>query len=328
MNERKGLVGASPVGNRWRSQGYIHGSVTYLGTYDTEEEAHEIYVKTKADAEQKKADEEAARLQEILDGPTYLYENGIGRGAQNNGKRFKLWEPEDTFSDQFSVVEISEDGELQPPPRRLNRRYFSRIEFAIAVDPDVPAPAPEETPRTGSVTVAPLESEGLLLDTMEGDPVERALSRLESISDPETLASLPKGVADAILMTKASLVAGTQAAQEIRNKRADLKACVVRVLIPEGGGRRQPQEESEVRAILMDGSQFRLRPDVPTDPTDLLRLISGSLEVQEGVSWFRRHTTVPPEILDEIDRDLMNIWGDGDFDRALYERTFKQTLSG
>ena len=33
-------------------------------------------------------------------------------------------------------------------------------------------------------------------------------------------------------------------------------------------------------------------------------------------------------ILDEIDRDLMNIWGDVEFDRALYERTFKQTLSG
>lgn len=87
---RIGLVGAMPLGTRWRSQGHIEGSTRYLGTFDTEEEAHRAFLREKENAEQARAaaiQEEVARL---LATPTFLYAGGKGRGAAFNGRHFKI----------------------------------------------------------------------------------------------------------------------------------------------------------------------------------------------------------------------------------------------
>ena len=47
---RQHLKGAVPAGKRWRSQGHVSGKTRYLGTFDTEQEAHEAYNTARANA--------------------------------------------------------------------------------------------------------------------------------------------------------------------------------------------------------------------------------------------------------------------------------------
>lgn len=52
LPERTRLVGASPTpSGKWRAQGHINGTTRYLGTYDTEEEAHAAFMEAKRQAE-------------------------------------------------------------------------------------------------------------------------------------------------------------------------------------------------------------------------------------------------------------------------------------
>lgn len=90
--ERQGLVGAMPLGERWRAQGCIDGATKYLGTYDTEEEAHAVFMREKERVASERAREAEAEVDRILAGPTYIYEGGKGRGASLNGLKFKIVE--------------------------------------------------------------------------------------------------------------------------------------------------------------------------------------------------------------------------------------------
>ena len=45
-------VSPSTDGKKWRAQIWLRGEVHYIGTYNTEEEAHEAYEQAKADAQE------------------------------------------------------------------------------------------------------------------------------------------------------------------------------------------------------------------------------------------------------------------------------------
>jgi hypothetical protein len=47
VNNKCGLLGVSPNGDRWKAEIRIDGKKTYLGTFDTAEEAHNIYLTAK-----------------------------------------------------------------------------------------------------------------------------------------------------------------------------------------------------------------------------------------------------------------------------------------
>lgn len=110
MDERQGLPGALPAGNKWRAQGYIDGNTRYLGTFDTEEDASRVFLHEKERVESLRRSEAEAAVDRILSGPTYVYEGGKGRGAQLNGQRFKVIEASGPH--QVEVVPVLSDGTL------------------------------------------------------------------------------------------------------------------------------------------------------------------------------------------------------------------------
>lgn len=92
MGERQGLVGAMPVGERWRAQGCVGGVTRYLGTFDSEEEAHQVFIRARDAAEAERRADAEREIDRILSGPTMEYRGGVGRGAVHNGRRFKVVE--------------------------------------------------------------------------------------------------------------------------------------------------------------------------------------------------------------------------------------------
>lgn len=108
--KRVGLVGAMPSGNRWRAQGSIDGSSKYLGTFDSEEEAHEVFVRERDRMLATRVAKVALIERLLLDGPTFVYEGRKGRGADLNGKHFKVLKAHGTF--QSIVVPLTATGTL------------------------------------------------------------------------------------------------------------------------------------------------------------------------------------------------------------------------
>ena len=54
-NSKSGILGASPYRNKWKSQIKINGKVTYLGLFDTSEEAGAVYLEARAKLKDKNA---------------------------------------------------------------------------------------------------------------------------------------------------------------------------------------------------------------------------------------------------------------------------------
>lgn len=129
--ERIGLVGAMPLGGRWRAQGYIDGSTKYLGTFDTEEEAHQVFLREKARVEAEREAEAAREVERILAGPTYVYEGGKGRGANFNGTLFKVIEAHGPH--QVLAVPLDDAG--MPD-------FTARTKVTLAYLKELPAPKP------------------------------------------------------------------------------------------------------------------------------------------------------------------------------------------
>ena len=151
--EREGLLGAMPVGARWRSQGYIDGTTKYLGTYDSEDEAHRVFMAEKERVTAEKEAEAEVEVNRILSGPTFLYEGGKGRGASLNGTRFKIIAAHGPH--QALVVPLRESGDPDfTEQTKVNTAYLTELptEEAPAVEPTpvVAAPVPA---RQAALTV-------------------------------------------------------------------------------------------------------------------------------------------------------------------------------
>lgn len=131
--ERIGLVGAMPLGLRWRSQGYIDGTTKYLGTFDTEDEAHEVFMREKSRVLAQQEAEAASEVERILAGPTYRYEGGKGRGASFNGTLFKVVEAYGPH--QAVVVPLDPSGTPD---------FASQTKVSLAYLTQVPDASPEK----------------------------------------------------------------------------------------------------------------------------------------------------------------------------------------
>jgi hypothetical protein len=270
---RQGLTGAAPVGNRWRSQGYIDGSVKYLGTFDTEQEAHDCYVAAK------KADEvmkTQAEEEWEATAPMYVYEGGIGRGARLNGTRYKL--VSDDLPEHLILRQIGADGTIGKDLVTLNRRYLKLVEGTVE------APPAEDTGafETGEVAVDPEED----LDT-----VVAALRAVEGVADGETLAGLPPKVAAALLAAKGLLVESTREAREAKAERDALKTKLTEVLFATGS--RALGDKEGIRIWLLEHL-------IPGDSAEALKLVGGTLDHQAAAMFLKEHTMIPHSVIDEV----------------------------
>ena len=148
MSERQGLVGAMPVGERWRAQGHIGGVTKYLGTFDTEEEAHAVFVRARDEAEAARRAEAEKEVDRILAGPTFEYRGGVGRGAVHNGRKFKVVEVRGPH--QALVVPVSADGVPDFTSQiQVTRAYLFEVEAptnpaAVTVAPNDPRAEEED----------------------------------------------------------------------------------------------------------------------------------------------------------------------------------------
>jgi hypothetical protein len=187
--ERAGLIGAMPMGGRWRSQGYIDGSTKYLGTFDTEEEAHEVFMREKERVAAVREKEAAEEVERILAGPTYVYEGGKGRGAALNGQHFKIVEAHGPH--QAVVVPVDAEGIPSfSAQTKVSLAYLTEV-AKPALDPQLAQtlaeeaagwdsgkikpggwePAPEAVPlarpvRVASVTVDPSATRDVRADVL------------------------------------------------------------------------------------------------------------------------------------------------------------------
>lgn len=137
-NDRQGLTGALPAGNKWRAQGYIGGTTRYLGTFDTEEEASAVFLHEKEQVDAATRSEAEAAIDRILASPTYVYEGGKGRGATLNGQRFKTIEASGPH--QMVCVPILSDGSLGFDAQKIILSAYLREE--------------PKTPEMAQITIA------------------------------------------------------------------------------------------------------------------------------------------------------------------------------
>lgn len=273
---RQGLVGATPVGNRWRAQGNIDGSIRYLGTFDTEEEAHEAYVAAKNAAQAVKEQEEADWL---ASAPEYVYEGGIGRGARLNGTRYKM--VSDEMPEHLILRQIGDDGSIASDNVILNRRYLRLVE------PE------EETSKVVEKEVGLGETLNVsaVLPEEEKDAVLAALHAVEDIADAETLAKLPPEVARAILLARGLLTESTREAMEKVASHKAMKEEVNKLLFME-----RPTQGDKIER--MDW----LFPHLSEhgNAREAMLLINGKLDHESGLRFLKEHTDIPHSLLDEL----------------------------
>lgn len=146
--ERIGLVGAIPVGDRWRAQGYVNGTTRYLGTFDSEEDASAVFLHEKDKVEAQRHAEAEAEVERILASPTFVYEGGKGRGATLNGHRFKVIAPNGPH--QSTCVPVLSDGTLGFDARRIVLNAYLKEEPKPVVAEIIVASAapPTTTPES------------------------------------------------------------------------------------------------------------------------------------------------------------------------------------
>lgn len=164
MGERQGLVGAMPVGDRWRSQGCVGGTTKYLGTFDTEEEAHQVFIRARDEAEAARRAEAEKEIDRILSGPTFEYRGGVGRGAVHNGRRFKVVEARG--SHQSVVVPVCADGVPDfTGQTTVTTAYLYEVKAsspeAVVVDPAAKEPPAVRPAVQASAPAAPATSDAL-----------------------------------------------------------------------------------------------------------------------------------------------------------------------
>lgn len=144
--DRLGLVGAVPVGDRWRAQGYVNGTTRYLGTFDSEEEASAVFLHEKDKVEAIRHAEAEAEVERILASPTFVYEGGKGRGATLNGHRFKVLAPNGPH--QSTCVPVLSDGTLGFDARRIVlNAYLKEEPKPVVAEIIVAAPKPKVADR-------------------------------------------------------------------------------------------------------------------------------------------------------------------------------------
>ncbi|MDB4278148.1 hypothetical protein N9917_00960 [Deltaproteobacteria bacterium] len=278
---RLGLTGAAPVGNRWRAQGFISGSVRYLGTFDSEQEAHEAYMTARKANDDAK---EQAESEWMANAPLYIYAGGIGRGARLNGRSFKL--VNDELPQHLIVREISDDGTQLGNPVTLSRKYLHRVEVEV-----------EATPEPGGTQPAPqdLVVEEVPPDT-DVDAFEAALKVMSALGDDEALVGLPPKVAAAIVKAREHLREGTRESREAKAARDSLKHEVVDAVF--GARTRTLGDKDRVLKWLLTHI-----PHMTTDysPTVVaLRMVQGTVNHEQAVNFLKEHTNIPHDVLDEV----------------------------
>ena len=147
MQRRQGLLGAMPVGNRWRAQGFLGGMTRYLATFDTEAEAHAVFVREKEKVDAVRLVEAKEEVDRIRSGPTFEYRGTVGRGAAHNGRRFKIVEARGPH--QALVMPVEGDTPLLGQSFVVTTAYLHEV-----VDEPTPPAAPSR-PKPEAVTVAP-----------------------------------------------------------------------------------------------------------------------------------------------------------------------------
>jgi hypothetical protein len=180
--ERVGMIGAMPMGGRWRSQGYIDGNTKYLGTYDSEEEAHKVFMREKDRVQAEREAAAVVEVERILAGPTYVYEGGKGRGAALNGIKFKIVEAHGPHQavvvplDESGVPEFSNQTKVslayltQEPEQPAAQAPAVRVEFEREPDiGDVPEGVWNQTAppsKSAAVTIDPTTVSGIKADVL------------------------------------------------------------------------------------------------------------------------------------------------------------------
>ena len=189
MSERLGLVGAMPVGPRWRAQGHLGNGVKYLGTFDTEEEASAVFLRAKEQIETERMKEAEVEVDRILSSPTHVYQGGVGRGASLNGTRFKIIEAKDAHN--VVAVPVLGDGTLAFDAQRVVLMAYLREETApepsqkaasITVDPTPFEQNPVNAPVASKDRVQLKEDILKFVSRQKGQDTHRALEFLESNS--------------------------------------------------------------------------------------------------------------------------------------------------
>ena len=322
--DRHGLVGAQPVGNRWRAQGHIDGSVRYLGTFDTEQEAHDRYQEAVREVQGLHRETLRAEMEEIekrvAAAPEFVYDGGKGRGAVLNGMRFRLMEEDKGTTQHLIVAPVLTDTSnlrsyevravdghpyINPAESRpLLRSYLKPVERT----PDVRVIHPHVEgvqPQIG-VPEAPANEAGVLgglvgLQHMESDPVLRALEQLQELTTPEVLKALPKEVADRLVQAKTNLVDGTRVVFAEKQLRESVKKDVLRLL-------------TDSKHDLDWSIQF-LEQHLREGSDDVRRVltIARGAPFPDTLEFLRSHTDIEQSILDEVENETFgNLFMNGE----------------
>lgn len=321
MTDRLGLVGAQPVGNRWRAQGHIDGSVRYLGTFDTEQEAHDRYQEAVREVQGLRRDTLRAEMEEaekrIASAPEFVYDGGKGRGAGLNGMRFRLMEEDKGTTQHLIVAPVRTDTSTLRPyevravdghpyinpteSRPLLRSYLKPVERT----PDIRVihPHVESVPGISEAGFAEVHEAEVLagLQHMESDPVLRALEQLQELTTPEVLKALPKEVADRLVQAKTNLVDGTRVVFAEKQLRESVKKDVIRLL-------------TDSKHDLDWSIQF-LEQHLREGSDDVRRVltIARGAPFPDTLEFLRTHTDIEQSILDEVESETFgNLFMNGE----------------
>lgn len=145
----KRLKGTTRAPNgRWKAQISINGKPLYLGTFDTDTEANEAYLKAHASRDTipytKQEEPPLKEKNGIRVGHIYTYQKGIGAGMALNGSRFLV--QKFLLGNVALTCDVVADGHIGGH-RRINMAFLDRLSEEAG---PAPAPAPALTARIAS----------------------------------------------------------------------------------------------------------------------------------------------------------------------------------